>query len=230
MTLRSLVAAWSEMAIAYGLAKPGQKTIVLDGEDSSQRAARGNFGLIWVSGKGRKQVDYRSWSLESALLWPAFAAELEDASSLSTLTLVRRHQHRDDRRRADRQCGYAASSALAGCAYSLQHPRSPAIDGTHPGDRSERGRRGLFGQRRSRRARSTRCARCSLHSRGPAATTCRKRRWSRLNVPTEAIASTPERARSKRGASCCVQVSATGNSRRWSDSPRLSYRCAARSS
>jgi glycine/D-amino acid oxidase-like deaminating enzyme len=71
------------MAIAYGLAKRGQKTIVLDGEDSSVRAARGNFGLIWVSGKGKRQVDYGRWSLESALLWPAFAAELEEASSLS---------------------------------------------------------------------------------------------------------------------------------------------------
>jgi glycine/D-amino acid oxidase-like deaminating enzyme len=71
------------MAIAYGLAKRGQKTIVLDGTDSSARAARGNFGLIWVSGKGKKQVDYGRWSLESAMLWPAFAAELEEASSLS---------------------------------------------------------------------------------------------------------------------------------------------------
>ena len=52
------------MAIAYGLARRGQKTIVLDGEDSSVRAARGNFGLIWVSGKGRKHVDYGRWSLE----------------------------------------------------------------------------------------------------------------------------------------------------------------------
>lgn len=71
------------MAIAYGLAKRGKKTIVLDGTDSGTRAARGNFGLIWVSGKGKKQVDYGRWSLESALLWPQFATELEEASALS---------------------------------------------------------------------------------------------------------------------------------------------------
>ncbi len=71
------------MAIAYGLARRGRKTIVLDGEDAGARAARGNFGLIWVSGKGRKHTDYGRWSLESALLWPAFAAELEEASALS---------------------------------------------------------------------------------------------------------------------------------------------------
>ncbi|WP_175950859.1 FAD-dependent oxidoreductase [Burkholderia sp. BCC0405] len=71
------------MAIAYGLAKRGQRVVVLDGEDSSFRAARGNFGLIWVSGKGRKQPDYGRWSLESSHLWPAFAEELEAASGLS---------------------------------------------------------------------------------------------------------------------------------------------------
>ncbi|WP_414442297.1 NAD(P)/FAD-dependent oxidoreductase [Burkholderia sp. 22PA0106] len=71
------------MAIAYGLAKRGQRVVVLDGEDSSLRAARGNFGLIWVSGKGRKQPDYGRWSLESSRLWPAFARELEHLSGLS---------------------------------------------------------------------------------------------------------------------------------------------------
>lgn len=71
------------MAIAYGLAKRGQTVVVLDGEDASFRAARGNFGLVWVSGKGRKQSDYGRWSLESSRLWPAFARELEDASGLS---------------------------------------------------------------------------------------------------------------------------------------------------
>jgi glycine/D-amino acid oxidase-like deaminating enzyme len=71
------------MAIAYGLAKRGQTVVVLDGEDASFRAARGNFGLVWVSGKGRKNPDYGRWSLESSRLWPAFARELEEASGLS---------------------------------------------------------------------------------------------------------------------------------------------------
>ncbi|WP_438392078.1 NAD(P)/FAD-dependent oxidoreductase [Caballeronia sp. DA-9] len=70
------------MAIAYGLAKRGQTVAVLDGEDASFRAARGNFGLVWVSGKGRKEPDYGRWSFESSRLWPTFAEELEDASGL----------------------------------------------------------------------------------------------------------------------------------------------------
>lgn len=70
------------MAIAYGLAKRGVSTLVLDGEDSSVRAARGNFGLVWVSSKGSRQIDYARWSLQSSQLWPAFCQELEDASGM----------------------------------------------------------------------------------------------------------------------------------------------------
>ncbi|MGE8145582.1 NAD(P)/FAD-dependent oxidoreductase [Pseudomonas frederiksbergensis] len=70
------------MAIAYGLAKRGVRTLVLDGEDSSVRAARGNFGLVWVSSKGSRQIDYARWSLESSQLWPGFCQELEDASGM----------------------------------------------------------------------------------------------------------------------------------------------------
>ncbi|MDB5980488.1 MAG: FAD-dependent oxidoreductase [Pseudomonas sp.] len=70
------------MAIAYGLAKRGMSTLVLDGEDSSVRAARGNFGLVWVSSKGSRQIDYARWSLESSQLWPAFCQEIEDAGGI----------------------------------------------------------------------------------------------------------------------------------------------------
>lgn len=65
------------MAIAYGMAKRGRKTIVLDGDDTSARATRGNFGLVWVSGKGDRDINYARWSLESAMLWHGFCAELQ---------------------------------------------------------------------------------------------------------------------------------------------------------
>ena len=39
-------------AIAYGLAKASYRVAVLDEGDVAYRASRGNFGLVWVQGKG----------------------------------------------------------------------------------------------------------------------------------------------------------------------------------
>ncbi|WP_049019878.1 FAD-dependent oxidoreductase, partial [Burkholderia cenocepacia] len=39
------------MAIAWGIARLGQRVAVCDGDDIAFRAARGNFGLVWVQGK-----------------------------------------------------------------------------------------------------------------------------------------------------------------------------------
>ena len=39
-------------AVAYGLAREGRKVTVLDQGDNGLRASRGNFGLVWVQGKG----------------------------------------------------------------------------------------------------------------------------------------------------------------------------------
>jgi glycine/D-amino acid oxidase-like deaminating enzyme len=64
------------MAIAFGLAKRGSKVIVCDGEDDALRAARGNFGLVWVQGKGANCVNYARWSLHSADAWQGLADEL----------------------------------------------------------------------------------------------------------------------------------------------------------
>jgi glycine/D-amino acid oxidase-like deaminating enzyme len=64
------------MAIAYGLARAGKRVAVCDGADSAHRAARGNFGLVWVQGKGGKCLPYAQWSRESSERWGAFAAQL----------------------------------------------------------------------------------------------------------------------------------------------------------
>ncbi|MFL6683506.1 FAD-dependent oxidoreductase, partial [Paraburkholderia graminis] len=54
------------MAIAYGLVRAGKRVAVCDGADSAHRAARGNFGLVWVQGKGGRCLPYAQWSRESS--------------------------------------------------------------------------------------------------------------------------------------------------------------------
>ncbi|WP_250515857.1 FAD-dependent oxidoreductase [Caballeronia sp. INDeC2] len=65
------------MAIAYGLARAGKRVAVCDGADSAHRAARGNFGLVWVQGKGGSCLPYAQWSRESSERWGAFATQLQ---------------------------------------------------------------------------------------------------------------------------------------------------------
>jgi len=67
-------------ATAYGLRQQGLDTIVLDDGDDVLRAARGNFGLVWVQSKGMGMHRYHAWSRESAQLFGDFAAELKDGS------------------------------------------------------------------------------------------------------------------------------------------------------
>ena len=64
------------LSVAWGLLKRGLTVTVLDGDDGSFRASRGNFGLVWVQSKGIKQPRYAQWSQQSAAIWGAFAAEL----------------------------------------------------------------------------------------------------------------------------------------------------------
>lgn len=69
-------------AIAYGLVGLGHKVLVLDEGDNALRAARGNFGLVWVQSKGLGVPRYQDWSRESAHLYPDFAAELLDDTGI----------------------------------------------------------------------------------------------------------------------------------------------------
>ncbi len=70
------------MAVAYGLAKRGINVAVADEGDAAFRAARGNFALVWVHGKGGGLPRYASWTRTSADLWPAFADELKDRTAI----------------------------------------------------------------------------------------------------------------------------------------------------
>ena len=65
------------MAIAYGLQRRGRQVTVFDEGDVAYRASRGNFGLIWVQGKGAEMPNYARWTRLSASLWAEFAAELK---------------------------------------------------------------------------------------------------------------------------------------------------------
>jgi glycine/D-amino acid oxidase-like deaminating enzyme len=65
------------LSVAWGLLRRGRRVIVIDGDDGSFRASRGNFGLIWVQSKGKEQPRYARWSQQSATAWADFAAQLQ---------------------------------------------------------------------------------------------------------------------------------------------------------
>jgi glycine/D-amino acid oxidase-like deaminating enzyme len=69
-------------AIGYGLAGRGQRVLVLDGGDCDFRAANANFGLVWLQGKGMNLPAYQHLTRTSVELWPEFASELTDTTSI----------------------------------------------------------------------------------------------------------------------------------------------------
>src|ERR1043166_6618125 len=69
-------------AIAYGIAKGGLSVALLDEGDVAFRAARGNFGLVWVQSKGCGVPEYQRWTRLSADAWSGFAAELKDRTGI----------------------------------------------------------------------------------------------------------------------------------------------------
>jgi len=66
-------------AIAYGLARLGAQVVQLDEGDRAFRAARGNFGLIWVQSKGLGCPAYAAWTQRSAAVWGEFALHLRES-------------------------------------------------------------------------------------------------------------------------------------------------------
>jgi len=69
-------------AIAWGLARVGQRVAVLDQGDVALRASRGNFALVWVQSKGMGMPQYAGWTVRSANAWPEFAAMLGEQTGL----------------------------------------------------------------------------------------------------------------------------------------------------
>ncbi|MGF6485923.1 NAD(P)/FAD-dependent oxidoreductase [Paraburkholderia sp. JPY419] len=69
-------------AVAWGLAREGANVTVLDQDDGALRASRGNFGLVWIQGKGYGLSPYARWSRSSASRWPSLAAALLDETGI----------------------------------------------------------------------------------------------------------------------------------------------------
>ena len=71
-------------AIGYGLARQGLRCAILDEGDVAYRAARGNFGLVWVQSKGIGKPIYADWTMGSAERYPKFLTELLDRTGIDT--------------------------------------------------------------------------------------------------------------------------------------------------
>jgi glycine/D-amino acid oxidase-like deaminating enzyme len=69
-------------AVAYGLARGGLGVTVVDEGDVAFRAARANFGLVWVQGKGDGVPEYVRWTRRSAEAWTDFARELGETTGI----------------------------------------------------------------------------------------------------------------------------------------------------
>ena len=69
-------------SIAWGLARAGQRAVVLDEGDVAYRASRGNFGLVWVQGKGLGMPEYAAWTKRSSDDWGKFARLLNEQTGL----------------------------------------------------------------------------------------------------------------------------------------------------
>ncbi|HEY0185486.1 MAG TPA: FAD-dependent oxidoreductase [Rhodopila sp.] len=67
-------------AIAWGAQAMGASVILLDEGDVAYRAARGNFGLVWVQSKGAGMPPYAHWTRRSATLWPDLAMRLQETT------------------------------------------------------------------------------------------------------------------------------------------------------
>lgn len=71
------------LSVALGLLLAGQQVTVLDGDDSDLRASQGNFGLIWLQGKGHDFAPYAQWTHRAVTQWPDFAKSLEALSGVN---------------------------------------------------------------------------------------------------------------------------------------------------
>ena len=71
----------SGASIALGLIRNGAgKVVMLDEQLPTQRLSRGNFGLTWFMPKGANNPVYAKWSRMATMMWPEFAAKLQEES------------------------------------------------------------------------------------------------------------------------------------------------------
>lgn len=65
-------------SLAWGFQRAGASVTLIDAGEDRFHASAGNFGLVWVQGKGATCPDYADLSLRSAMGWQGFADALED--------------------------------------------------------------------------------------------------------------------------------------------------------
>jgi glycine/D-amino acid oxidase-like deaminating enzyme len=63
-------------AVAWGLARAGQRVVVLDEGDIAKRASRANFALVWVQSKGLGMAEYMAWTVRASEGWRQLAGDL----------------------------------------------------------------------------------------------------------------------------------------------------------
>ena len=69
-------------SIAFGLARAGERVVLLDEGDVAFRASRGNFALVWVQSKGLAMPVYSAWTQRSAHEWHEFSKLLSDETGI----------------------------------------------------------------------------------------------------------------------------------------------------
>jgi glycine/D-amino acid oxidase-like deaminating enzyme len=69
-------------ALSFGLARAGQRVVLLDEGDAAVRASRANFALVWVQSKGLGLPEYAGWTIRSSNAWGEFAALLKSETGL----------------------------------------------------------------------------------------------------------------------------------------------------
>ncbi|HET6925502.1 MAG TPA: FAD-dependent oxidoreductase [Hyphomicrobiaceae bacterium] len=69
-------------ALAWGLAREGQRVTVLDEGDMARRASRANFALVWVQSKGLGLAQYMGWTVRSSDAWRQLADDLRAQTGL----------------------------------------------------------------------------------------------------------------------------------------------------
>lgn len=69
-------------AVGQGLSEQGVCPTVIDQAHYLHRASVGNFGLVWVQGKGLGNRDYASWILAAAKQYPSFIEKLSNQTGI----------------------------------------------------------------------------------------------------------------------------------------------------
>jgi len=70
------------LAVAVGIQEQGQQVTIYDEGDLAFRASRGNFGLVWVQGKGDNYPAYARLTRTSARLWSGMTESLQEHTGI----------------------------------------------------------------------------------------------------------------------------------------------------